>query len=74
MPAPSNLRTSWWHNRDYGVFVANPFGRAAMRQGTTSSVTVKKDQALRLVFGAVLHDSNTYDPASEFTHFLQQVK
>ena len=27
MPAPSNFRTSWWHNRDYGVFVANPFGR-----------------------------------------------
>ena len=74
MPAPSNFRTSWWHNRDYGVFVANPFGRAAMHQGTTSSVTVKKDQALRLVFGAVLHDSNTYDPASEFKHFLQQVK
>jgi hypothetical protein len=54
--------------------LANPFGRAAMHQGTTSSVLIKKDQALRLVFGAVLHDSNTYDPASEFKHFLQQVK
>ena len=33
MAASSNFRESWWHNRDYGVFVANPFGRAAMKQG-----------------------------------------
>lgn len=74
MPAPKHFRESWWHNRDYGVFVANPFGRAAMKQGTSSAVTVKKGESLRLVFGAMLHDGAEYDPASEYKHFLQVVK
>lgn len=74
MPAPTNFRESWWHNRDYGVFVANAFGRAAMRQGATSAVTVKKGQSLRLVFGAMLHDGQDYDPAGEYNHFLKVVR
>lgn len=74
MPAPTNFRESWWHNRDYGVFVANPFGRQAMQQGAKSAVTVKKGESLRLVFGAMLHDGADYDPASEYKHFLKVVK
>jgi len=27
---PDNFRRSWFHNRDYGLMVANPFGRKAM--------------------------------------------
>jgi hypothetical protein len=71
MPGPNNFRQSWWHNRDYGVFVANPFGREAMKQGTKSTVTVKKGDSLRLVFGAVLHEGKAYDPASEYKHFVE---
>jgi hypothetical protein len=71
MSSPNNFRESWWHNRDYGVFVANPFGRAAMRQGAPSTVTVKKGESLRLVFGAMLHDAADYDPASEYQNFLK---
>ena len=41
---PKSFRPSWWHNRDYGVFVANPFGRAAMKQGDKSAVTVKRGE------------------------------
>ena len=74
MPGPKNFRESWWHNRDYGVFVANPFGRAAMGQGPKSAVAVKKDESLRLVFGAVLHDGKDHDPASDYKHFLEVVK
>ncbi len=74
MPGPKNFRESWWHNRDYGVFVANPFGRAAMGQGAKSAVAVKKGDSLRLVLGAVLHDGTDYDPASEYKHFLEVVK
>lgn len=55
MAAPSNFRPSWWHNRDYGVFVANPFGRAAMKQGSRSELTVKPGGPLRLRFGALFH-------------------
>ena len=57
MASPSNFRPSWWHNRDYGVFVANPFGREAMRQGPKSQVTVPRGQSLRLQFGAAIHSS-----------------
>lgn len=74
MPGPKNFRESWWHNRDYGVVVANAFGREAMKQGAKSAVTVKKDESLRLVFGAMLYDGKDYDPATEYKHFLEIVK
>lgn len=63
---PRNFRGSWWHNRDYGVFVANPFGREAMKQGAKSSVTVPAGGTLRLRFGAAVHSSvhpEEFDPA-----------
>jgi putative membrane-bound dehydrogenase-like protein len=55
IPDPANLRPSWWHNRDYGVFVANPFGRKAMKQGEESRVEVKKGGTYRLGFTVVLY-------------------
>ena len=55
MPDPANFRPSWFHNRDYGLMVANPFGREAMKQGKKSSVTVKRGESLRLRFGALVY-------------------
>jgi len=55
IPDPANFRASWWHNRDYGVFVANPFGRAAMKQGEPSRVEVKRGETFRLQFAVLLH-------------------
>ena len=55
MPDPANFRPSWFHNRDYGLMVANPFGRKAMTGGESSRVTVKKGESLRLRFGVLLH-------------------
>ena len=52
---PANFRPSWWHNRDYGLLVANPFGREAMKQGAKSAVTVKRGESFRLRFGAAIH-------------------
>ena len=57
MADPANFRPSWWHNRDYGVLVANPFGREAMKQGAKSIVTVKRGESFRLRFGAWLHSA-----------------
>jgi len=57
MPDPANFRPSWFHNRDYGLMVANPFGRKAMNQGELSRVQVKKGERLRLRFGVLLHSS-----------------
>jgi len=69
MAGPSNFRQSWWHNRDYGVFVANPFGREAMKQGARSAVTVAKRETMRLAFAAFVHDHEEIDAEAEFKVF-----
>jgi putative membrane-bound dehydrogenase-like protein len=52
-PDPKNPHPCWWHNRDYGVFVANPFGkRAGLSDG---NFIVEKGKALQLRFAALLH-------------------
>lgn len=71
MAGEKNFRESWWHNRDYGVFVANPFGREAMKQGARSAVTVTKGETLRLTYGALIHDQRELDPQIEFDAFEQ---
>ena len=68
---PKNFRPSWWHNRDYGVFVANPFGRAAMKQGDKSAVTVKRGDNFRLRFGAVIHAGSEFNPTNAFRTSLE---
>lgn len=55
MPDPRNFRPSWWHNRDYGLMVANPFGRNALKQGEASRVKVEQGETFRLRFGVLLH-------------------
>jgi hypothetical protein len=72
MPAPSNFRASWWHNRDYGLFVANPFGRAAMQQGAPSAVVVKRGEPFRIAFAALVHDAQAYDPAVAYQAVLKR--
>lgn len=58
MPDPANFRPSWWHNRNYGLMVANPFGRKAMKHGETSRITVKKSETFRLRFSVLSHASS----------------
>lgn len=36
--SPDNFRKSWFHNRDYGLMVANPFGRKSMTAPKEGSV------------------------------------
>ncbi len=52
MPHPKNFRRSWFHARDYGLLLANPFGRNAFTKGEKSRVMVKKGVKFRLRFGA----------------------
>lgn len=72
IPAPQNFRSSWWHNRDYGVFVANPFGRQAMRQGEHSAVTVAPHQEFQLGYWAVIHEGADYDPAATYDRIIRE--
>lgn len=73
MADPQNFRESWWHNRDYGVFVANPFGRQALQQGPPSAVTIAPGEELTLRFGAYFHDDQTLDAEAEFEVFTQAI-
>ena len=73
MPDPANFRPSWFHNRDYGLMVANPFGRNAMTQGDISRVVVTNAKTLKLRFGVYLHDtvpSTEVDLPSAYRRFL----
>jgi hypothetical protein len=74
MTSPSNFRASWWHNRDYGLVVANSFGRAAMKQGEKSQITLKQGEALRLVYAATFHEGTAYDSAKEYQAFTKSLK
>jgi hypothetical protein len=69
MTDPANFRPSWWHNRDYGLMVANPFGQEAMKQGAKSSVTVQRGEPFRLRFGAAIHQGPIEDVAAFYQPF-----
>ena len=71
MASDKNFRESWWHNRDYGVFVANAFGREAMQQGPKSSVEIPQGQSLQVRFGAMIHEGHELDFAGEYKYFLE---
>jgi hypothetical protein len=70
MAGARNVRRSWWHNRDYGVFVANAFGRSAMKQGEPATTVVPRGESMRLTYGAVFHAGADYDPAAAYRAFL----
>lgn len=67
---PDNFRPSWMHARNYGLIAANPFGRKAMKKGTTSKVVVKKDETLRLRYAILVHDTKQ-DSSRAITEYLQ---
>ncbi len=73
MASDKNFRESWWHNRDYGVFVANPFGRDAMKQGARSAIKVTQGETLRITFGALVHDHREVDGSAELEAFKQSI-
>jgi hypothetical protein len=58
MPDVKNFRRSWFHARDYGLLLANPFGRNAFTKGEKSRVDVKPGGELRLKYGVFLYDSD----------------
>jgi hypothetical protein len=70
---PQNFRPSWFHARDYGLIVANPFGRKAMQAGPESEVVVNQGQHLQIRYGVLVHSApqaNDYDAAASYTNFL----
>ncbi len=62
IPSPTNFRPSWFHSRDYGLIVANPFGQKAFTKGEPSSIPVAENQPFTLQFAAFIHSSPTNEP------------
>jgi hypothetical protein len=76
MPDPRNFRRSWFHARDYGLLVANPFARKSLAKGPESRVVVRRGETFRLGFGVLLHASpatEELDLAAAYRDYLAQV-
>ena len=74
MPDPKNFRRSWFHARDYGLLVANPFGQNAFTKGEKSTVTVKQNGDLRLRFGILIYETPADKPVDIADLYRQYLK
>jgi hypothetical protein len=72
MPDPRNFRRSWFHARDYGLLVANPFGQRAFTGGESSRVVVQPDTPFRLRFAVLVH-AGALDPAAVWREYREAV-
>lgn len=71
MSHPQNPHPSWFHSRDYGLLVANPFGEKA---GAPARLAVKKGESLRLRFGVLVYgveEAKLLDLAEEFKAYVK---
>jgi hypothetical protein len=59
MPDQANFKTSWFHNRDYGLMVANSFGNQAFTQGEPSAIVIKANESLQLKYAIYWYESST---------------
>jgi len=74
MPSPKNFRKSWFHNRDYGLMVANAFGVQAFTKGDPSEVIVRRGETLRLIYGVLVHETTLDQKVSledEYQFFIK---
>lgn len=75
MPSPNNFRRSWFHARDYGLLVANPFGQNAFDKGEKSKVTVKRGDKFHLGFGVLVYGvpaETSLDIAGFYRRYLEE--
>lgn len=69
MSASANDRHPWFHTRDYGLMVANPFGKSA---NAPERLPLWPDRPLRLCFGVFIHDTpsgESLNQGAEYEHF-----
>lgn len=82
MPGPDNFRPAWFHSRDYGLIVANPFGRKSMTAPDDAGVmpdrtTVRRGSPFTLTFGLRIFStqaSNGVDHDFAYRTFLELLK
>ena len=76
MADPRNFGRSWFHARDYGLLVANPFGRNAFTRGEKSRVVVAPGETLRLRYGVFVYATDSksaIDPGAAYADYLKLI-
>lgn len=76
MPHPENPRPTWWHTRDYGVFVANGFGPRSVDEGAEPRLKVPVGESITFRYGVFIHESPAEqkpDIARMYDHYLGKV-
>lgn len=79
MPSPENFRPSWFHARDYGLLVANPFGKKAMTAPRDNNVppdrtVVEKGETFTIEFAVHIFETEngeTYDGDSAYKRYIE---
>jgi len=61
-PAASNPNPTWWHSRDYGVIVANGFGKRVLPEAADGKLIVKRGDSLKLRYDVLLFDTPSASP------------
>ena len=77
IPHPGNFRDSWFHARDYGFLLANPFGRKAFTGGEPSAVKIEKGEEFRYRNAVFIHSSKEWDasiPKRGYRTYLEVAK
>ncbi len=70
MPHPENSRPCWFHARDYGLVVANPFERPGKAAAVPGRFQVKRGEDFRLRFGVYLHEGD-FDPNEAYETYVK---
>jgi hypothetical protein len=62
MPDPANFKPSWFHNRDYGLMVANSFGNKSFTQGEPSAIVIDANGSLKLKYAIYWYEASANVP------------
>ncbi|MFM8261599.1 MAG: DUF6807 family protein [Pirellula sp.] len=62
MPDPANFKPSWFHNRDYGLMVANSFGNKSFTQGEPSAIVIDANGSLKLKYAIYWYEASANEP------------
>lgn len=77
IPHPENFRKCWFHARDYGVLLANPFGEKVFTDcEKPSAIPVKKGERFPLRYGVFIYSTepgNEDLPAKGYAAYLKRI-
>lgn len=59
---PAATNPTWWHSRDYGVIVANGFGKRVLPPAANGRLVVPAGESLKLRYGVLLFDAPATAP------------